>query len=363
MTAAAHPSGRAGLAGTPKPADLSELPEIAQLAALCDLLAAWAAVPPPRPPRWPEATWRRFRIVAQVHGVAPLLGFRLRRAAGWQETAAGAWLAAQYEANRRRAELLQQDLRAVLARFAGAGVPLMPLKGAVLTALCYADPGERPMADLDLLVRGDHFEQGVALLGGLGYEPVVGGRKHLKLVRAGAGEVVDPGSEHPGNPRSIELHPACGEWLREERIDLTDHIWAAAREERLLGERAWLPDPPAHWLYLLVHSTHHILINRFRLLQLLDLLGLEPRLPRGGGAAGPLAVLASPEVPDAVARAIYAPLALLERYYPGPPPDAAGRSRLRGALRQRLQPGFTAWADGLDLYHACYLDPAPWRPE
>lgn len=251
----------------------------------------------------------------------------------------------------------------MLARFAVARVPLMPLKGALLGAVCYGDPGERPMADLDLLVRHQDLERGVALLAELGYKEVSGGRKHVKLARAAAREIVDAGREHPDNPRWIELHPACCEWLEEEPIDLTDHIWAAAREERLLGEPAWLPDPAAHWLYLLVHGSHHIRINRFRLVQLLDLLRLEPHLPAGAAPEGLLSTLASPEVPEVVLRAVYAPLALLDRYFPADAADASGRARLRRAMRERLAPGFAAWADGLDLYHACYLHPAPWRPQ
>jgi Uncharacterised nucleotidyltransferase len=349
-----------------RPGDAGEVPATGQpaafLAELCDLLAVWvAAAPPPLPPRWSAPTWERFRRAAQVHGVAPLLGRRLQRAAGWPETAAGAWLTGQYAANRRRVERLHRELRAVLDRFAAASVPLMPLKGAVLGPSLYADPGERPMADLDLLVRREHFEQGVALLGELGYEPVFSGRKHWTLARAGDREIVEPDGEHPDNPRPIELHPACGEWLDDTRIELTDLLWGSARQGLLLGAPAWLPDAAAHWLYLLVHATHHILINRFRLIMLLDLVRLEPHLPPGG-ATGPLAALAFPQLPEAAARALYAPLALLERYFPAAPPDAADRSRLAATLRERLPDGFTAWADGLDLYHACYLDAAPWRP-
>jgi hypothetical protein len=337
--------------------------QVAELAALCDLLAAWVAAPPARPPLCQEADWRRFRVAAGVHGVAPLLGRRVGGEAGWQGSAAGDWLGDQYAANCRRVERLHLELRAVLARFAAAGVPLMPLKGAVLGVLCYADSGERPMADLDLLVHRHDLDRAVALLGELGYEEVSGGRKHLKLARAAAREIVDAGREHPDNPRWIELHPACCEWLDDEQIELTDCIWATASEAWLLGEPAWLPGPSAHWIYLLVHGSHHILINRFRLVQLLDLLRLEPHLPAGDAPDGLLTTLASPEVPAAILRAVYPPLALLERYFPADAADASGRGGLRRDMRERLAPGFAAWADDLDLYHACYLHPAPWRPQ
>jgi hypothetical protein len=333
---------------------------------MCDLLAAWAFDPPAEPPAWPAAAWDALLAAAEVHGVTALLERRLGALPGWRGGAAASLLAGRYAANCRRIARLQQDLRAILGRFAAAGVRLMPLKGAVLTAGTWPDPGERPMADLDLLVHGEDLETGVALLGEVGYEVVFRGHKHVKLGPAGGDDLLAAG-EHADNPRWVELHPACGEWLDEDRIELTGPIWESAREGRLLGEPAWLPHPAMHWLYLLVHATHHILINRFRLVQLLDLLLLEPALPADGVLAfeeleGPED--AAPRATDpaaSMARALYAPLALLDRYA-----YARGRGvrgELRERLREHLSPGFLHWADRLSLYRCCYLDVQPWRPE
>jgi hypothetical protein len=333
--------------------------------ALCDLLMAWVDVPPGGPPSWDEDGWGDFRAAARAHGVAPLLGNRLAARPAWRGTAAGAWLAEQLAASRRRAALLRADLAAVLAAFRGAGVAVMPIKGLELAEL-YAEAAERPMADLDLLVQAADLDSSVALLAGLGYEPVFAGRKHVKLARAGNREIADEESEHPDNPRPIELHPACGEWLDEERIELTPRMWAAARAGELAGEPACLPDPATHWLYLLVHASHHLLINRFRLVQLLDLRLLEPAALAGGAAAQLLsegAPAGAAQGEDGVwARAVYPPLALLDRYEPSAE-RRADRQPLRHALRQRLPERFTAWADGLDLYSVSYLHAAPWRVE
>jgi hypothetical protein len=339
------------------------------LRALCDVLAAWVDEPPARPPSWLAARAEEFRDAARVHGVAPLLAGQIAARAAreewgaWRATAVGAWLADQHEMSRRRSERLRADLRAVLAAFAGGGVPVMPLKGMALAAL-YADPAARPMADLDLLVRAADLESGIAILGGLGYEPVFAGRKHVKLARPSDREVLDEGCEHPDNPRPIELHPACGEWLDEERVELSSLLWAAARPGELAGAPCWLPDAAAHWLYLLVHASHHLLINRFRLLQLLDLRLLGPAA-LGGGAAAQLLAECERDGGNgggALARAAYAPLALLDRYDPSPA-RRAERAPLRQALGLRLPRGFVAWADGLDLYEVSYLHAAPWRAE
>jgi Uncharacterised nucleotidyltransferase len=333
--------------------------------ALCDLLMAWVDASPDEPPSWDEAGWGDFRAAVRTHGVAPLLGNRLAARPAWRGTAAGVWLADQLAASRRRAVLLRADLAGVLAAFRGAGVAVMPLKGLALAAL-YAEAAERPMADLDLLVQAADLERAVDLLADLGYEPVFAGRKHVKLIRDGKREIADEECEHPDNPRPIELHPACGEWLDEERIDLTPRMWAAARAGELAGEPACLPDAATHWLYLLVHASHHLLINRFRLVQLLDLRLLEAAALAGGVAAQLLAegtpAGVAPGGEGLWARAVYPPLALLDRYESSAE-RRAGRQPLRHALRQRLPERFAAWADGLDLYSVSYLHAAPWRAE
>lgn len=377
------PAASAELVPTPElsaPAALEELAPATgapagddERRAMCDLVAAWVDGAPDKPPAWDEERWAEFRLVAQVHGVAPLLGCRLAARPAWESTAVGSWLAAQAEASRRRAARLAADLREVLPAFDGAGVPVMPLKGMALAAL-YQDVAERPMADLDLLVAAADLERAVALLGEVGYEPVFAGRKHVKLLRPDNRAIVDEGSEHPDNPRPIELHPACGEWLDEERIELTPLVWASARAGEVAGTpAAWLPAPEAHWCYLLVHGCHHLRINRFRLLQLLDLRLLEPAALAGdvgrvggvGGVGGIAAQLLGETMPPEgapLARAVYPPLALLDRYDPSPARRAA-RAPLRQALRRRLPSGFAAWADGLDLFDVCHLCAAPWRAE
>src|SRR3546814_2912020 len=77
-----------------------------------------------------------------------------------------------------------------------AGLAVVPLMGVALHALGLYAPGERPMADIDLLVREGDAVMAVAMLQGLGYvesyaqwkhrvfkpadgQPVTGLGKHL----------------------------------------------------------------------------------------------------------------------------------------------------------------------------------------
>lgn len=311
----------------------------------CEDLARWIAGPPERPPERPAEEWDRFREAARVHGAAPLLWTRVRDLPAWAESPVGAWLADQHLWNGRRVARLQGEIADVLAAFAAAGVPILPLKGAVLSALTYEEPAARPMADLDVLLPVEHQEAGEAVLAGLGYEKFFNGWKHARFVRPGNSEIVDPEREHPDNPRNLEVHPRCREHIFGDVVDLTDVVWGTARLGDLLGARTLLPDPDACWLQLLVHATHHVLLNNFRLIQLVDLVRLAPALQ-------------APEdlVESVDPRATYPALALLERYFP-----ECRWTWLRESLRGRLDPGFAAWADGLDLFGACYLNPVPWR--
>lgn len=288
-----------------------------------------------------------LRQACQVHGVAPLLHLRLAGNGGAPEPRGGlrAWLEHQYRANRQRVTRMLAELREVLALFDREGVPVLPMKGAVLLVRHYDDPGARPMNDLDLLLPAEHAAAGHELLGRLGYERTFEGWKHSRYARPGEDEVVDESCEHPDNPRRIEVHPRCRERVRDEVIDVTDRMWASAERRPFLGTTAWLPSPEALWLHLVIHTTHHVLLNTFRLMQLVDLHRLTPSVRE------PAALL------DSIApRAAYPSLRLLERYFP-----SARTAGLLAGLAERLAPAYAEWADGLDLFNASYLHPAPWR--
>ena len=319
-------------------------------APLCETLPRWLAAPPERPPEWPAETWALWREAAMVHGVAPLLWLRVSGLEGWADSSCGAWLADQHAWNARRIARLHAELAEVLSLFAEAEVPILPVKGSVLGALHYPDPAARPMADLDLLLREEDSAAGDGLFGRLGYEKTFTGWKHARFSRPGARDIADPHREHPDNPRQLEVHPRCRERVRDEVIDLTDAMWDAARPGALLGVATRLPDPGVHWLYLLVHATHHVLLNTFRLVQLRDLELLAPSV------SDPEALLREVEP-----RATYPALALLERYAPserGGALLALQRGRLAGDHAR-----WAAWADGLDLFEVCHLNPVPWRAD
>jgi len=85
--------------------------------------------------------------------------------------------------------------------FAAAGLEALVIKGPVLSARCYGDPGIRHYGDLDLLSRDKDNLRFTELMTGLGYEPSV----PLKAIHAKKA----PGEyafRHPGTKLLVEFH-------------------------------------------------------------------------------------------------------------------------------------------------------------
>ena len=129
-------------------------------------LAASLAHSPAEAPQWSELEWRLAPAVAAMHGVSSLLA----GADGW--SGPSAWR--PFLAEQRRHTLQrQQRIAALLAqideRARSAGIVMIALKGAALQAAGVYAAGERPMADLDLLIHPADVESAVAVLLALSY--------------------------------------------------------------------------------------------------------------------------------------------------------------------------------------------------
>ncbi len=238
---------------------------------------------------------------------------------------------------------MQAELADILALFAQHHLPLLPLKGAVVIPTLYSDPGLRPMADLDLLIHPENLDTATNLLTRLGYSQEIVHWKHLEFVKPANRQVVSYTSEHPDNPRKVELHLYCRESFGGPTLDLTELMWANARPGELLGQPAWLTAPEALWLHMLVHTSYHFWQGRGRLIYLFDLAQLTPRLNNLTGWLNRVD-----------ARYTYPALALLKKYFP-----AALDDRLVLAQQLRVSLNFQRWAAGLDLVHASSLNPNP----
>ena len=212
-----------------------------------------------------------------------------------------AWLADQAEANRARVDRLQEELAAVLRSLAAAGVPTMPLKGALLWARPGGDPYRRPMADLDLLVRPTDRGAARTALTSLGYlrdESRHRRPTHDTFVLPGNERLVTLDGEHPDNPRRIELHVEVKRhlWAWVDDDDLTELLWTGSRPSTIVGEPAIVPTDLALLGHLSIHATSDLLLARGRLIQLVDTAEVAAAIASSGDTGERLEDLPHPRL-------------------------------------------------------------------
>jgi hypothetical protein len=300
---------------------------------------------------WDADAWEAARWAIQVHGIGPLL-----HAALGQSPAADAlhphlrgYLADQHRLSGERVTLLLRELAELLAACHAAGLMVMPLKGALLAARYYAQPGLRPMNDLDLLVRPVDEPGMLELLAGLGYAPLVRSWKHLTLARPDQqGPIVSWDGEHPANPRSLDLHTRLGEQFWGLRYDLTSAAWDASAIDTLLGVETWLQSPAALLYHLAVHASSDTIARRVRLLHLHDIAVVARSLD-----ADDWQQILAWEHEQREPRLIYPALAFTNRYYPGIP------ALVLRELRTQMPPVLLSFLDASDLDRFSYCNSAP----
>jgi hypothetical protein len=148
------------------------------------LEAEWAlllecAKPRPDPVRMAERLrapfqWPSLIALAEVHSV---LGLTASRIANYGENSIPEEHRDSLRARRRSYALFTMNLTAEMFRlfdsFAAAGIEALVIKGPVLSARCYGDPGLRQYGDLDLIVRDTDILRATELMMRLGYEPSV----------------------------------------------------------------------------------------------------------------------------------------------------------------------------------------------
>jgi hypothetical protein len=145
-------------------------------------------------------------------------------------------------------------LERVAAQFNQAGVPLLLLKGAALNLTLYRQPDERPMADLDLLIRPEDIGKAFALLeklGGLRGEPLVREdffpRFHYETDYS-IGKIC---------PVNIDLHVRPFRPLRYSRLVPADALWDRAEPVGIGQATVLVPSAEDMLIHLAAHAAIH----------------------------------------------------------------------------------------------------------
>jgi hypothetical protein len=264
-------------------------------------LAGEIASPTTRAPDWSESQWLMARAVASMHGIVPLLAATLRwqGPTGWQR-----FLDEQTAFEQRRYHLLEALLRLMDERLRAQGIAAVALKGAALYAIGLYNPGQRPMADVDILVRSADLERASHVLGTLGF------RESLRLWKNRLFSAADsraPGSlpargEHP---IKVELHDRICEMLPARIVEVSALIFPAQASPGLNP----YPSRASLMAHLLLHAAGSIVDRAVRLIQLQDIALLSGRMSDEDWAE----LLRSGQPAPWWA---FPPLALTARYYP-----------------------------------------------
>jgi hypothetical protein len=235
----------------------------AVLAQVTETLAHELAHPTPKAPDWSDFEWNIAKAVAAMHGVSPLLSrsLRWRGPEGWMH-----FLDEQRNHVTRRHARIEKLLLQIDRRAREADVGIMSLKGVALHALGLYTGGERPMADVDLLVHPRDVARAVRLIESLGYREC---RTSFKERAFAPLESHSSGAlgEHSNNDISIELHERICERLPFHVTDVTE----AVLPQRLPSGLNGYSSRAALMTHLLLHTAGEMTIKAVRLVQLHDL--------------------------------------------------------------------------------------------
>lgn len=234
-----------------------------------ETLATELAHPGGAMPQWNELDWRLASAAAAAHGISPLLC----RHSPWRNLAWRRFLETQFDHVEQRHRRIAELLKRIDAEARSAGVAMVALKGSALHAIGLYAPGERPMADIDLLVREEDVERTSKLLQALGYMESFAQWKH-RTFKPATGEPVWGLGEHRDTPINIELHTRVQERLPISTVDITRWIYP---RRPLPGINPY-PSNGALMSHLLLHAAGNICGRSLRLVHLNDVSLLATRM-------------------------------------------------------------------------------------
>jgi hypothetical protein len=242
----------------------------AALRKITETLAGELAQPGEVAPDWCDFEWRMARAVTTMHGISPLLATRLRwrGPSDWVQ-----FLESQRMHTMHRHLRIEELLRLLDQRARANGIAAVALKGAALHAAGLYTAGERPMADVDLLVHPADSDGTARILQSLGfYESRVTPReREFSPVDHHSPEEL---GEHADNSIKVEIHGQIGETLPWYDTDISELVFPPRPHA---GMNPY-PSTASLMIHLLIHAAGAMTNRSLRLLQLHDLALLSLRM-------------------------------------------------------------------------------------
>jgi hypothetical protein len=286
-------------------------------------LVAEVVEPRETAPDWTEFEWAVARAVCAMQGISGLLAKRLR----WRGPSA---FNDFLETQRERTVACENRIEALLAKLdAGlgdAGIRFIPLKGSAIRALHLHGPGDRPQADIDLLVDPADLAACRAPLEALGYQHFFSSRRHEVYTPAARTGTTHFG-EHPDNALKIELHTVVSEALPFEPVDITASLVPARRSN---GANAYA-SLAALMRHMCLHAAGNMRANALRFIQVYEIAELARRMARDDWYE-----LLGHTADRTRAWWLFPPLALAARHLPGSVP-AEVLAEFRAVCPSRLR--------------------------
>ncbi|MCB8988908.1 MAG: nucleotidyltransferase family protein, partial [Ardenticatenaceae bacterium] len=218
---------------------------------------------------WSQAEWEAALWVVYWQNALPWLADRVAEAGIKLPEAVNGRLQTINAASRERTKLMLDACVEILAAFRKAGIETILLKGAVLAPLIYPDPYERPLADLDLLIRPqDVAASREIMLNQLGYR---------YYSRSAEDEVYLRGERKaniwaPDNVHPVEVHFTLREEYAGIGYELAEVMWRESEERPYWqNSTARIPNPAALLLHVCAHTTSDWIIQRGRLMHIDDI--------------------------------------------------------------------------------------------
>ncbi len=195
--------------------------------------------------------WDELSRLARMHRLGPMLHDRLAR--GDLAEAVPQDVKDRLKAAHRKHSLrnlnIYRELVTVTRILDAAQIPSIALKGAFLAQFAYAEPGLRPMRDLDLLLRPEQAVQAFELLRAHGYRAMFEGAPEAYF----ADRIHLPPLTGPGGI-GVELHhrltPPGG-----DAAGFEDGLWARSISETVGGAPIRFLSAEGLLLHLCIHAT------------------------------------------------------------------------------------------------------------
>ncbi len=204
--------------------------------------------------------WDYILRTAINQGIAPWLYYCLREFNGLVPVKVKMHLAKLAHATALNNMRLYQALKSVLVNFSRAGLPVMMLKGGLLTKEIYRNIALRPMCDIDLLIKKEDFKAANEILIRLGFrhEPHICPKERFEQFQGF--------HYYKADNLGIDLH-----WNFEDHYNFFSfqigEIWQRSRKIKIAGIGVQALSPEDIMLHLCYHTmfahTSHVGLRAF----------------------------------------------------------------------------------------------------